>query len=101
MHTNRDLGIQFHDNLEISFMDTNRDLGITSHVGHLRRTPEFVTGKWIEERSSNFMIIWRYISWIRIGTLELRPMWDIYGEHRNLSQENGSKKDLFSDRSIP
>jgi len=25
-------------------MDTNRDLGIMSHVGHLRRTPEFVTG---------------------------------------------------------
>ena len=25
-------------------MDTNGDLGIMSHVGHLRRTPEFVRG---------------------------------------------------------
>jgi len=30
-------------------MDTNEDLGIMSHVGHLQRTPEFVTGRWIED----------------------------------------------------
>jgi len=47
------------------------------------------------------MIIWRYFVWIRIGTLELCPMWDIYWERRNLSQENGSRKECFSDRSIP
>jgi len=29
-------------------MDTNADLEIMSHVGHLRRTPEFVRGLWIE-----------------------------------------------------
>jgi len=29
-------------------MDTNGDLGIMSHVGHLQRTLEFVTGKWME-----------------------------------------------------
>jgi len=32
-------------------MDTNGDLAIMSHVGHLRRTPELVTGKWIEKKN--------------------------------------------------
>jgi len=39
----------FQDNPEISFMDTNEDLEIMSHVGHLRTTPEFVRGLWIDK----------------------------------------------------
>jgi len=35
-------------------MDTNGDLGIMSHVEHLRRTPEFVAGKWTEK---SFLVI--------------------------------------------
>jgi len=31
-------------------MDSNEDLEIMSHVGHLRTTPEFVRGLWIEKR---------------------------------------------------
>jgi len=27
-------------------MITNGDLGIMSHMGHLRKTPEFVKGSW-------------------------------------------------------
>jgi len=30
-------------------MDTNGDLGIMSRAGHLRRTPRFVRGLWIEK----------------------------------------------------
>ena len=45
---------KFQDDLEISFMDTNGDLGIMSHVEHLRRTPEFVAGKWTEK---SFLVI--------------------------------------------
>jgi len=37
---------------------------------------------------ANFRIIWRYLSWTQIGTLELCPVWGIYGERRNLSEEN-------------
>ena len=31
----------------------------------------------------NFGIIWRYLSWIRMETVELCPTCDIYGERRN------------------
>ena len=41
------------------------------------------------------------MSWIRMGTLELCPTWDIYGERWNLSQENVLREFCFSDRSIP
>jgi len=41
---------------------------------------------------ANFKIIWRYLSWIRMGTLELCPMWDIHGERRNLSEDDGLRK---------
>jgi len=51
-------------------------------------------------RFSNFKIIWRYLSWIRMMTL-LCPMWDIYGECRNFLQDYGSRKAFCSDRSIP
>jgi len=36
-----------------------------------------------------------------MGTLELCPTWDIYGERWNLSQENVLREFCFSDRSIP
>jgi len=41
---------------------------------------------------ANLSLIWRYLSWIRMGTLELCPMWDIYGERRNLSEDYGRDK---------
>jgi len=42
--------------------------------------------------------IWRYLSWIRVGTSELCPMWDIYRQPQNLSEDCGSRKGFFSDR---
>jgi len=35
---------------------------------------------------------WKHLSWIRMGTLELCPVWDIYGERRNLSEDYGREK---------
>jgi len=44
---------------------------------------------------ANLKIIESYLSWIRMGTLELYPMWDIYGERRNLSEDYGSRFFFF------
>ena len=47
----------------------------------------------------NFGIIWRYpsLSWIRMGTVELCPMCDIYAERRNCHRKMDCEF-FFSDR---
>ena len=50
---------------------------------------------------ANLKIIWRYFSWIRMGTLELCPLWHIYGERQNSSEDYGSRIFFWSNRWIP
>jgi len=49
---------------------------------------------------ANLKIIWRDFSYVRMGTLELCPMWDIYGQPRNLSEDCGSRNICFIGRWI-
>jgi len=46
----------------------------------------------------NFGIIWRYFAWIRMGTVKLCLICDIYGECRNCHRKMDCEK--FSDRSM-
>jgi len=48
---------KIQDNLKMSFIDTSRNFRIMSHVGHLRRTPEFVRGNWIEKKNNLAIVI--------------------------------------------